>query len=414
MNSPRTTSVVLGGAVLIGLLAIATLTADEPLITHQDRFDTARLERVEPGFRTTLTVADDESLELAADELVRFGHPRTPATRYQLVLLADGSRLAGFLQSVDDELVVLDTPAIGVLRLPRSAVRGLVLRLPSDPARQELAIEQARGDANEHHEVRLANGDVVSSQRIEIAAPRGRAIFVEPELQLELRDGQRLAMPLGEVATVRFGGVREVRLPREVYAWVGLRDGSLIATTALELEPQSGWLQPAVGRLRPEDRWTLTRRDAVCYLQPQATRIRYLSDRRPAATKQVEFLDLPPRIARNARAGGGPLMVGNQRWLKGLGVESTTLVLFDLNPGENRLAAEVAIDQSAGLAGSVRFVVLAGNTVVYSSPTVRGGDPPLPVDVEVAGHSRIALVVQFAEGGPVGDKANWLDVRVMP
>jgi hypothetical protein len=51
-------------------------------------------------------------------------------------------------------------------------------------------------------------------------------------------------------------------------------------------------------------------------------------------------------------------------------------------------------------------------TPAYESPILRGGDPPLPISVDLKGAKRMALIVDFADRGDECDWANWLQSRL--
>jgi hypothetical protein len=408
---PRLLAIVLAG---LTSLAAQSIAAAEPLVTSEAIYPETELREVtaEGICRFERQEGDEtEAFPVSADRLVRWGHPRVIGSRFQILVLADGSRLAGYTQTLDDALVIFDCPALGVLRIPRDRVETLLFRVPSDADRVDALIRRA---ARETDTLVLANGDTLSTTAMAIRAPAGQAVFVEPELTVSIAGGEKLTMSLGQVDRLEFAAARGRRSPSGPRWWVGFRDGTTVLSRSLVLGDAAQELEPFSAALRPDTRWTIERPGHVCYLQPIEQGIAYLSDRRPQAVKRIEYLETQPAVAVDRQAFGGTLTVGNRRWTKGLGVQSTTLMLFPVQPGEKTLAAEVAIDDAAGLTGSVRFVVLVGDRVAYTSPIVRGGDEPIPVRVDVSGASRIALVVQFAEGGPVGDLANWLDARLMP
>jgi hypothetical protein len=96
---------------------------------------------------------------------------------------------------------------------------------------------------------------------------------------------------------------------------------------------------------------------------------------------------------------------------------SASRVAYDV-PGYRRLQAELAIDDAASLSGSVVFKVLLEDgasqwRVAYQSPIVRGGDAPLPIDIDLKGASRIVLLVDFADRGDECDYADWLHARLV-
>jgi hypothetical protein len=90
--------------------------------------------------------------------------------------------------------------------------------------------------------------------------------------------------------------------------------------------------------------------------------------------------------------------------LKGLGMHSASRLTYALTRPYGRFQAEPAIDDQTG-GGSVGFRVFVDGQVGYASPIVRGGQPPVPVSVDIAGAKRIDLVVDFA------DRADELDHR---
>ena len=84
-----------------------------------------------------------------------------------------------------------------------------------------------------------------------------------------------------------------------------------------------------------------------------------------------------------------------------------------------QLAGELALDDAAKRAGSVRFRVYLNDGLgawrqAYQSPVIRGGNEPVPMSVDVTDARAIALIVDFADGGDTLDYANWLDLRLLP
>ena len=49
----------------------------------------------------------------------------------------------------------------------------------------------------------------------------------------------------------------------------------------------------------------------------------------------------------------------------------------------------------------------------FISGTVRGGESPRPVSVDVTGAQGLTLTVDFADRGDELDRANWLDARLV-
>ncbi len=148
----------------------------------------------------------------------------------------------------------------------------------------------------------------------------------------------------------------------------------------------------------------------------------YLSDLKPAEQHQTPFLDIPwpCRVDRNVT--GGLLRSGGRVFLKGLGVHSAARLVYILSPrplGEGpgvrarRFEALVAVDDSTAGGGSVVFRVLVDGRERFASKTIRGGDAPVPVSVDLAGAEKLELSVDYADRADVLDHADWLDARIV-
>ena len=78
-----------------------------------------------------------------------------------------------------------------------------------------------------------------------------------------------------------------------------------------------------------------------------------------------------------------------------------------------RFAALVGIDDSTAGGGSVVFRVLVNGQERFASRTIRGGDAPVPVSVDLTGAKKLELIVDYADHADVLDHADWLDARIV-
>ncbi len=121
----------------------------------------------------------------------------------------------------------------------------------------------------------------------------------------------------------------------------------------------------------------------------------------------------PHRMDRSVL--GGELRAAGVAHRRGIGMHAPSALAFSLDGGGARLRGSVAIDDSAlvnGAAarGSVVFRVRADGEILWESPLVRGGDPPLALPVlALADRRELELEVDPA-GDFAGDRANWLDL----
>jgi len=100
-------------------------------------------------------------------------------------------------------------------------------------------------------------------------------------------------------------------------------------------------------------------------------------------------------------------------------MHSSSRLAFDTGGRYRQLHAELAIDDRAGSQGSVIvrvYIQLAADgqwSMAYESPVVRGGQPALPLRVDLRQAQRIALIVDWADRADQWDHANWLNARLV-
>ncbi len=247
-----------------------------------------------------------------------------------------------------------------------------------------------------------------------------------------------------------------------VQAWAGFSDGSRLLATELLVEGKSLKLT-AAGQT-----FAAAARDLV-FLQPLSGRVTYLSDLKPAEYRQTPYLDLAWPYEPDRSVTGGLLRSGGRLFLKGLGVHSAARLAYSISPlplgegpgmraaggssnnvtgvasphpnplpegegtkvvspllppGEGpgvraagartrRFEALVGIDDSTAGGGSVIFRVLVDGQERFTSRTIRGGEQPVPVSVDLAGAKKLELIVDYADRADVLDHADWLDARIV-
>ncbi|MBI4623092.1 MAG: NPCBM/NEW2 domain-containing protein [Verrucomicrobia bacterium] len=116
-----------------------------------------------------------------------------------------------------------------------------------------------------------------------------------------------------------------------------------------------------------------------------------------------------PRINRSS--GGQPLSIGGKRFERGVGTHANSSYRLLLKGGTERFHASVGVDDAAGGAGSVVFLVIADGKRVFSSGTMKSGQPARKVDVDLRGVRTLLLSVSDAGDGVSFDHANWAEAR---
>ncbi|MBR8642432.1 sigma-70 family RNA polymerase sigma factor [Streptomyces tuirus] len=106
------------------------------------------------------------------------------------------------------------------------------------------------------------------------------------------------------------------------------------------------------------------------------------------------------------------LSVGDQRYPHGVTVHGRSSVTIDLNRSCSSYEALVGVDDMTLKLGEVSFSVYADGVRLWRSAPVEGGDPAVPVQVNLTGRSTVRLVVE-PHGDVLGNLvlADWAESR---
>ncbi len=369
-----------------------------------------------------------EKRDVPADDLVHWGARTDPETGPLVLLAGGGTIVADEVRIEDDRLLVRSSlwgePAgldpFGTVRLPLSALRGVVLRLPAGPLGRDRLVQRILSAEGAKDRLLLQNGDVLSgtllgqrTQSSDDVAPG-----LEPEFLEFDCGGGKIDVPLGKVVAITFDPTLvDAPTPSGVRVLIGFRDGTCITAAKVVSDDQTIEATLATGvTIRSNPGVNVWRE--LSLLRVLGGRVVYLSDLSPAGYKHVPYLDLPWSYSTDRSVGGGRLRAKDVVYTKGLGMHSTSRLSYRLRGPYRRLEAELAVDDSAGGLGSVTFRVFVADDAgewkpAYGSPVVRGGDAPLSMSVDLSGAKHIALIVDFADRGDVLDHADWLSARLI-
>jgi len=114
---------------------------------------------------------------------------------------------------------------------------------------------------------------------------------------------------------------------------------------------------------------------------------------------------------------GTPLKIGSQQFKRGLGTHANSEIVLRFPEGARSFRAAVGVDNNydtQGKRGSVVFIVQANGKELHRTPTLRGGQEPVPLDIALpAGCTALTLIVETANDGPAHDQADWADARLV-
>jgi hypothetical protein len=357
-----------------------------------------------PG--TLRFAADGAAREIAAADLAWWGKFAEPAAGSHIMLSGGGLIVADGIW-IEKEQLRANSASLGKIGLPLELVAGVLFVPPGDRAALDPWTARLSA-ATQSDRIWLDNGDTLAGTIVGLDEPRkqSRSLALQTETGVsQLPADKIVAISLNSTLAEkpRAAGLRSL---------VGLSDGSRVTAIELTANKNTARIKLAGGASLSSST------DALVALQPLGGRVIYLSDLKPASYRHIPFLEMAWPYQADASVLGSTLRAGDQIFAKGLGMHSPSRISFDLDGSWRQFRAEAAVDAEAGTRGSVTFRVFtddgSGNWQQQAkTEIVRGGDPPLPIAVDLAGVKRLSLLVDFADRGDELDHADWLNARLV-
>lgn len=362
---------------------------------------TVRIARLDAKGNWVLHPQEGEPRTVAADDLVslvRDGVSPPAAPERSSLLLPDGDRLRAEIGKAGDETLAIQSPCLGPLDIPLSGIRALVFDPPTEAEAIPPFLDTLRAEAGGTEVLYLTNGDRVEGVFLGLS---NDAVSLE-------RRGATLKLPRAGVRALVFDArLTTYPQPRGTFLEFALTDGSRISARPRGIES---------GAVVADSRFGKPLRLPLAEIARITTRsesIQYLSDRAEDGVKYGPYLGSPRPVRRGSAVDGLPLMLRGQPYDRGLGMQSRTLAAYRLDPSALRFQARIGLDDRAGPLGSVVFRVRLDRDTLYESPPLTEGDPPVDLDLKVAGGQILVLEADYGDRGDVRDFADWADARII-
>jgi hypothetical protein len=142
-------------------------------------------------------------------------------------------------------------------------------------------------------------------------------------------------------------------------------------------------------------------------------RVVWLSELAPSRVEQTPWFDrvIPYRLDQSAT--GSALRIAEKSYDRGLSTHSRTVLEYDLARGFERFRCEVGLQHPEGELGRASVRILADDGVLFELPDLTARTPAQPVDLDVAGRSKLTLEVDFGQHFDVGDHVVWGDAQLV-
>ena len=374
-----------------------------PLLPIFDEPQQVRLLRVEENVATFLDKKNHET-PVPFSKFVRWGTLQE-AVDVDQVLMTDGSIFVGRNTAINGVHVVLETSNFGELSLPRSSVRAVIWKLPTDSLDQWKFRDELSQQADKARIV-LRNGDSLVGKLVSGDGRKLRfdADAGETELNVELVSAWQSSE----------ANIADDQTP----IVLGLRDGTKLVAEDVRLDHRlqvklaCGMHLGTLSIVRPVDE------QLIVYLQSSNPNVNYLSRSQSIGHKHIPYLNAKWDWQQDRSVVGGPISSHAKLYERGIGMHSTARLALDLPAGFSEFQAEGCIDRSSGKLGSVVFRVFTTRdgakwNAAFKTEIVRGGDEPVPIRVKLDDARRLALVVDFADQADQLDRANWIGARLV-
>lgn len=161
--------------------------------------------------------------------------------------------------------------------------------------------------------------------------------------------------------------------------------------------------------------------DSITRLDFSAGKVVYLSDLEPESVRWTDYYDLgsaAPAIAqfyaprRDEGREHGPIRLAGKTYAKGLALASRTSIEYRLPAGLRTLKAIAGIDDAVRKNGSVRLEISADRRSLFEGD-ISGKEPPVEVDLDIAGAKRLSILVDYGDNASAGDYLNLGDARML-
>ncbi len=320
-------------------------------------------------------------------------------------LLADGSEFAGRVAATGDQSFDVSVRGDQAGRVELRAVQAIWSSFASGPARQKLDAALARKRSAEEGPSADDAHDyvIVAAKPDEPLELSGAVKRVETDKLVVLWKERERELPWAAVAGVVFAG----GAARSATCRVALDDGEIFAGRVMGGDADSVRLQSSVfeGLTLPWER--------IERIDCRSDRLLFLSDARARRYEFEPFFDKRWEYVRDASLTGRPILLGGQRYGKGISMHSRSSLTFDVAGGFSRFVALVGVLDEMSPRGCADVRVIGDDQVLWEARALRGGEAPREVSVPLRGVQSLTLVVDYGADLDLSDQVCWALARLV-
>ncbi len=218
---------------------------------------------------------------------------------------------------------------------------------------------------------------------------------------------------LDEVLALAFAELKPFKAPADTYYVAELAGGGRVLGVPLKLAGEKLQWRTLGGM-----KLSLSL-SGLSALRVKNGKVIFLSELTPAKSEHKPFIDGLPFIwkwKRDADVFGKPLVLGGEKFRRGLGVAAFTKLTYRLDGRFKRFKARAGVCDSVASGGKTAFKVLVDGKQRFDNtqnPLTKGAKPRL-IDVDVKGGKVLVLIVDFGpDGSDLGDIGGWGEARLI-
>ncbi len=396
-------------AILLCTALLGQASNEPRFVLHSagDRVVPGLIEKMDSAGSVTMAghppLAGTEVIALRRLDVLVPGWPREPH-----LLRASGDRIVGVPVGIEGSFLLLRPEGCAEgnrLRFPLTSCGILWLRSPDtvDRDRVQSLLSGERAD----DQVIFRNGDVLNGVLTALDTTRN-------ELIMDVNSVKRAAA-IGKVGAVAFSTrLARVRKPAGLYWHLVLTNGTRLTLVSATID--KGEL---LGQTMYKDTVQVSLKN-VAALDAHQGKAVYLSDLKPAKYEYRSYQGERHEWVSDRSLDGAELQLqspsGITAFDKGLAMHGECYLAYSLDGKFQRFEAQVGLDPRLGKRGCavVRVLVDGRETKINEGKAITLANGMLPVRVDVSKGKELKLVVEWGEGGHVGDCVNWGDVRLIP
>lgn len=396
------------GTLAYLLIAAAAAAPAVEVVTLDGKKVTGTLEAL--SGKAAKVNAGGQSTSYPAGDLMHVAFPNTKPTKTAKapirVTLTDGTSLFGSQVLSDGKEATFESAAFGKMTLPFTKVAQIRFKAATVSPKKEKQWAEliARSAAKDLLVIEQKETKVLDFLPVVVAD-------ITKEKVTFAFNGQTIPQPRSKFFGIIFA--RQKSAGAKPVCSVELASGDTVQVSKIGLEGET-----IAATLLAGNEVKLTT-DKIRKLDFSLGKIKYLSDMEPSEVDVKPFFNDPFvaklfQVRRNHTNTGKKLQLGKTTYERGLWIHSRTELKYRLGGEYRQFKAIMGIDQDVveNGKGHVR-VVITGDEKRLLETTVRSGDEPVPVDLDVSKVINLTILVDYGENGDTSDHLDLCEARVI-